>query len=59
MQPKIYEFYRQALQGLRFDDKVALLHFLNQLNSGMMSIVLGEAMVEADLANEDEAPAAK
>lgn len=40
LQPKIYEFYRQALEGLRFDDKVALLHFINKLNEGMISVSL-------------------
>lgn len=40
LQPKIYEFYRQALDGFRFDDKVALVHFLNRLNDGMRSVSL-------------------
>ena len=40
LQPKIYEFYRQALDGFRFDDKVALVHFLNRLNEGMRSVSL-------------------
>lgn len=38
LQPKIYEFYRQALASFRFDDKVSLVHFLNQINAGMASI---------------------
>jgi DNA-binding MarR family transcriptional regulator len=42
LQPKIYEFYRQALAGFGFDDKVALVHFLNQLNKGMDQVNLGE-----------------
>lgn len=40
LQPKIYEFYRQAMEGFRFDDKVALVHFLNRLNDGMKSVSL-------------------
>jgi DNA-binding MarR family transcriptional regulator len=31
LQPKIHEFYRQAVVNFRFDDKVSLLHFLNRL----------------------------
>ncbi len=42
LQTKIYEFYRQSLEGLRFDDKVALLHFLNKLNDGMRSVSLSK-----------------
>lgn len=42
LQPKIYEFYRQALASFRFDDKVSLVHFLNQLNKGMDEVDLGE-----------------
>ncbi|UDM51998.1 MarR family winged helix-turn-helix transcriptional regulator [Cupriavidus sp. MP-37] len=40
LQPKIYEFYRQALVSFRFDDKVSLVHFLNQLNGGMAAVHL-------------------
>ncbi|PMS38439.1 DNA-binding MarR family transcriptional regulator [Trinickia symbiotica] len=40
LQPKIYEFYRQALASFRFDDKVSLVHFLNQLNKGMDAVNL-------------------
>lgn len=40
IQPKIYEFYRQALASFRFDDKVSLVHFLNQLNAGMAGVEL-------------------
>ncbi|MXN76877.1 MarR family transcriptional regulator [Burkholderia sp. 4701] len=42
LQPKIYEFYRQALASFRFDDKVSLVHFLNQLNKGMDGVNLCE-----------------
>ncbi|SAL05300.1 MarR family transcriptional regulator [Caballeronia calidae] len=42
MEPKIYEFYRQALSNFRFDDKVSLVHFLNQLNAGMANVSLEE-----------------
>ncbi|KVN39641.1 MarR family transcriptional regulator [Burkholderia pyrrocinia] len=42
LQPKIYAFYRQALASFRFDDKVSLVHFLNQLNKGMDGVNPGE-----------------
>ncbi|UIF90026.1 MarR family winged helix-turn-helix transcriptional regulator [Cupriavidus sp. UYPR2.512] len=51
LQPKIYEFYRQALTSFRFDDKVSLVHFLNQLNAGMTHVNLDEEHVEE---NSDE-----
>lgn len=40
LQPKIYEFYRQAAANLRFDDKVAMVHYLNRLNDGMAKVDL-------------------
>jgi len=42
LQPKIYEFYRQSVEGLRFDDKVSFVHFLNRLNDGMKAIDLSK-----------------
>lgn len=41
IQPKIYEFYRQALASFRFDGKIALLHHINQLNDAMAKVALG------------------
>ncbi|MBS0474028.1 MAG: MarR family transcriptional regulator [Proteobacteria bacterium] len=41
MQPRIYEFYRQAVECFRFDDKVSLLHYINLLNQGMAKVDLG------------------
>lgn len=38
VQPKIYEFYRQALADFRFDDKVSFVHYLNLLNEGMKGV---------------------
>ena len=35
LQLKIYEFYRQAMEGFMFDDKATFVHFLNKLNAGM------------------------
>lgn len=40
LQVKIYEFYSQALNGFMFDDKVALVHFINKLNQGMSQVSL-------------------
>ena len=47
LQPRIYEFYRQALASFRFDDKVSLVHFLNQLNGGMADVHLDGAEGDA------------
>ena len=49
LQPKIYAFYRRALEGFRFDDKVALLHFLNRINEGMR----GERLGRGDIGDGD------
>nr|WP_315595185.1 MarR family transcriptional regulator [uncultured Cupriavidus sp.] len=54
LQPKIYEFYRQALMNFRFDDKVSLVHFLNQINAGMAGVDL-----EAGLADQSSAAPAE
>ena len=40
LQPRIYEFYRQAAEGFRFDDKVSLVHYLNRLNEGLAKVDL-------------------
>ncbi|MBR8257239.1 MarR family winged helix-turn-helix transcriptional regulator [Burkholderia ambifaria] len=58
LQPRIYEFYRQALANFRFDDKVSLVHFLNQLNNGMNGVNLGDALAigeasEAEISAHD------
>jgi DNA-binding MarR family transcriptional regulator len=42
LQSGIYEFYRQSLVGMSFDDKVSFVHFLNKLNAGMKRINLKE-----------------
>lgn len=42
LQPRIYEFYRQSLDSLRFDDKVSLVHFLNRVNEGIKSVDLSQ-----------------
>ncbi|MHC6225842.1 MarR family winged helix-turn-helix transcriptional regulator [Pseudomonas sp. X10] len=41
LQTRIYEFYRQALQGFSFDDSVSLLHLLNKLNVDLARVSLG------------------
>lgn len=38
LQPRIYEFYDDALDGLSFDDRVALVHLLNRLRENMKNI---------------------
>ena len=40
LQPKIYEFYRQAVVNFRFDDKVSLLHYLNRLSIDLDAVRL-------------------
>lgn len=42
LKPKIFEFYRQSLEGFRFDDKVSFVHFLNRLNDGMKTVDLSK-----------------
>ncbi len=49
IQPRIYEFYRQAVASFRFDDKISLLHLINQLNDGMSKVALEmDAIPEED-----------
>jgi len=40
MQPKIHEFYRQAVINLRFDDKVSFLHYMNTLKGDLSTVHL-------------------
>jgi DNA-binding MarR family transcriptional regulator len=40
LQPKIYEFYRQAMVQFRFDDSVAFVHYLNKLQSDLIEVKL-------------------
>lgn len=44
IQPKIYEFYRQAVASFRFDDKVTLVHYINLLNAGMSKVDLSSSI---------------
>lgn len=43
LQPRIYEFYRQALRNFRFDDSVSFVHYLNLLQVDISSVELPEA----------------
>jgi DNA-binding MarR family transcriptional regulator len=40
LQPKIYEFYRQAMVQFRFDDSVAFVHYLNRLQADLQEVKL-------------------
>ena len=40
LQLKIYEFYRQAMEGFMFDDTATFVHFLKKLNAGMKNASL-------------------
>ena len=44
LQPRLYEFYRQAMVGFRFDDKVSFVHFLNTLNVEMAKVDLNQVV---------------
>lgn len=38
LQPRIYDFYKQALSGFNLDDLIACAHLLNKLNDGLINI---------------------
>jgi DNA-binding MarR family transcriptional regulator len=38
LQQRIFEFYRQAVFGLSFDDRVACVHFLNRIQTNLRAI---------------------
>ena len=40
LQKTISEFYKQALAGLNFDDKIAFAHYLNQLQTKLRAVTL-------------------
>jgi DNA-binding MarR family transcriptional regulator len=40
LQPKIYEFYREAMTQFRFDDSVAFVHYLNKLQAELVKVKL-------------------
>jgi DNA-binding MarR family transcriptional regulator len=40
LQPKIYEFYRQAMVQFRFDDSIAFVHYLNRLQADLLEVKL-------------------
>lgn len=40
LQPKIYEFYRQAMVQFRFDDSIAFVHYLNKLQADLVEVKL-------------------
>ena len=40
LQPRIYEFYRQAMVQFRFDDSVAFVHYLNRLQADIIDVKL-------------------
>lgn len=46
LQPKISEFYRQALSSFSFDDSISLLHFLNNLQGDLTKVDLPEDLAE-------------
>ena len=40
LQPKIYEFYRQAMVQFRFDDSISFVHYLNKLQADLLRVKL-------------------
>ena len=40
LQPKIYQFYRQAMIQFRFDDSIAFVHYLNRLQADLLEVKL-------------------
>jgi DNA-binding MarR family transcriptional regulator len=40
LQPKIYEFYRQAMLQFRFDDSISFVHYLNRLQADLLNVKL-------------------
>lgn len=40
LQPKIYEFYRQAMVQFHFDDSISFVHYLNNLQSDLINVCL-------------------
>ncbi len=40
LQPKIYEFYRQAMLQFRFDDSISFVHYLNRLQGDLLKVKL-------------------
>ena len=48
LQPKIYEFYRQAMASFQLDDTVSLVHYLNSLNKGITTVNLGASPETTD-----------
>jgi DNA-binding MarR family transcriptional regulator len=40
LQPKIYEFYRQAMLQFRFDDSISFVHYLNRLQDDLVKVKL-------------------
>jgi DNA-binding MarR family transcriptional regulator len=42
LQPKIYEFYRQAMVQFRFDDSISFVHYLNRLQADLVKVKLPE-----------------
>ncbi|WP_303291035.1 MarR family winged helix-turn-helix transcriptional regulator [Marinobacter sp. SS5-14b] len=48
LQGTIAEFYRQALQGVSFDDEVSLLHLLKKLQHDLINVSLTEGATETN-----------
>jgi DNA-binding MarR family transcriptional regulator len=40
LQPRIYEFYRQAMNQFRFDESIAFVHYLNKLQDDLVKVQL-------------------
>jgi hypothetical protein len=40
LRERIFQFYDQAVSGFKFDDRVALAHYLNELQRQLMMVRL-------------------
>jgi DNA-binding MarR family transcriptional regulator len=53
LQPRIYEFYRQAMREFRFDDSVAFVHYLNKVQADLVKVKLPQAPSKTRLLAEE------
>src|SRR5216683_3822009 len=54
LQKRIYQFYAQAASTFRFDERVALVHYLNSLQRELMKVRLEKPQGSAVKKNDDD-----
>lgn len=55
LEPRIYEFYSQAMRQFRFDESIAFVHYLNTLQNDLLNVTLASG---PDPAGTDSEPPA-